>query len=1612
MRLANLKRQWRRIVGLVIAVAVAGSTFAPAYAEEPISESPSDLIQARSIDLAGDYTDGTYEGTGIGHFAENPIQVNITIASNRITAINVIKQNETESKWNQAVTLIEAILGANSTDVDGVSGATDSCNGIKAAVNDALSKALNSETQVFDGGNGSKSSPYLIANAVQLQRFADKVNAGNNYEDKYIELSSDVSVSGEWNPIGTAKNNAFAGSFSGAGHEISGIAISSDLQYAGLFGYLGAGAAVSDIELSNTSITTATGAAVYAGAVAGYVDKGGIIRNCKLSGAASASAAGAKMSYTGGVAGALAEGSVVANCYVDVAVTAASGSSGAYAGGITGISNNKCVIINTASLGDVSTHTGSNSYSVAGGIAGTQSGTVYNVYSLGEASSAGSDPAKCLAGGISGMITANTAMINAYYNDLNTKGFMTSAAITGYITDNIGPVSQGNMQTEEFTEKLNNGLKKASIASGAAKISDAVKPNMGDLQSAISSVGSLNAWKFNGASVLSDKAFVDDTIDTSIFEKGKGTEEEPYIIKTEAQLRAFAKSLSDDVGYDGIHIALDGDIDVSSEQWTPIGLGRYDFRGIFDGKGHAVKGMFIGTKGSPYEESNSDSSNNSKMTTFYGFFGVVGKNGVIKNLGIEDASITVKRGSSVYAGLLAGLTDKGYIDSCHGTGYVYSETTHQKANAWAGGLIGQTVRGGVINSWTDSEVYCAAIGGLSEAGSFIGMTNRSVVANCFALGNTAGKASRENGNEGMPAVSSFIGVHGGKMANCYAAGNMKADSFSTYVGAVSGWSTGIARQFISYYNSEAIQNSNGTVNNPVVDVGFMVSAGVNDEGEPYDGTYHVGIVKKTSSELKSEAFAALLNSNHDAFPLDIVNGESSNTGEQNAMGLPGFMKLRSWQIVNGIVMPSGGQVSTTYKDMTPKFEPDSLAVADGVYQGRAKGPSGKYLYVEMTVASSRITKIRIMENGEGEALESVAPAVIDSVIATQNYAQAEADSAMVKTLKSAVASAAKKAANRDLTGYGPASPSIFAAGDGTKTNPFIINTSSQLKAFAESVNEDEHYEGKFIKLGSDISLAGINWVPVGGPGAYGFRGTFDGNQKVIKDMTIGSANLPEVYCKSVGLFANLEAAKIKNLGIEKAVIYHKYMGDSISYAGLLAGYAIENAGNGSYIDFCYVKGGEIYSQSAKQNDSGGLLGTSNFGTIANCYTDVVINAKSRDGYSYAGGLVGLPNRSAIVNNYALGSITGAGNGTRVQIGGIAGMNAGVAVNNYASVSLFSGNTTVDIGGFAGRVSGIAYVEKAYYSKESAQKSGAADISPVKGVGTIVAGSNYGKGTVTALEGRTGVELKSEGFANLLNKNKNDGDLLKRTNAVLEGLGSKIAAEVILRDWSYSAADGGVVFADRVTKSSTGGPRKSGTQNNPAKDNKAAENTAVPSGDAAKALTDIGNHWAADAIGKAVDRKLFSGVSKTEFAPNNTMTRAMFVTVLGRLAGAEGVHTDAFKDVKNDSWYAGYVGWANSAGIINGISSNEFGANGEVSREQMAVMLYNFARVKGLSLSGGGDAGFSDGDRISSWAKEAVSVMNTAGVINGRDSGSFDPQGKATRAEAAAMLVRFMEKYKL
>ena len=165
------------------------------------------------------------------------------------------------------------------------------------------------------------------------------------------------------------------------------------------------------------------------------------------------------------------------------------------------------------------------------------------------------------------------------------------------------------------------------------------------------------------------------------------------------------------------------------------------------------------------------------------------------------------------------------------------------------------------------------------------------------------------------------------------------------------------------------------------------------------------------------------------------------------------------------------------------------------------------------------------------------------------------------------------------------------------------------------------------------------------------------------------------------------------------------------------------------------------------------------------------------------------------------------------------------------------------------------------------------------------------------------------------------------------------------------------------------------------------------------FTDVtSGSWYYDGVKYVCDNGLMNGTSANEFNPNANTTRSMIVTILARM---EGVNTSG-----GATWYAAGREWAMGAGISDGTNMT-----GKITREQLAAMLYRYVKLKGYDVSASADiSGYTDASSVSSWATDAMRWAVSAGLINGRTATTLAPQGNATRAEVASILMRFMQKY--
>lgn len=168
-------------------------------------------------------------------------------------------------------------------------------------------------------------------------------------------------------------------------------------------------------------------------------------------------------------------------------------------------------------------------------------------------------------------------------------------------------------------------------------------------------------------------------------------------------------------------------------------------------------------------------------------------------------------------------------------------------------------------------------------------------------------------------------------------------------------------------------------------------------------------------------------------------------------------------------------------------------------------------------------------------------------------------------------------------------------------------------------------------------------------------------------------------------------------------------------------------------------------------------------------------------------------------------------------------------------------------------------------------------------------------------------------------------------------------------------------------------------------------------------------WYYEAVSYVATEGLMNGVSATQFNPNGTASRAQIVTILWRLAGEPSALTGAFTDVPAGEYYSTAVAWASRQGIVTGVGNNRFEPNSNITREQLAVILYRYAQDAGYSTTASGSiTGYYDYARVNGYARTALQWAVGTGLITGTSSTTLSPQDTATRAQVATILMRFCE----
>ncbi|WP_235941190.1 S-layer homology domain-containing protein [Paenibacillus puerhi] len=180
------------------------------------------------------------------------------------------------------------------------------------------------------------------------------------------------------------------------------------------------------------------------------------------------------------------------------------------------------------------------------------------------------------------------------------------------------------------------------------------------------------------------------------------------------------------------------------------------------------------------------------------------------------------------------------------------------------------------------------------------------------------------------------------------------------------------------------------------------------------------------------------------------------------------------------------------------------------------------------------------------------------------------------------------------------------------------------------------------------------------------------------------------------------------------------------------------------------------------------------------------------------------------------------------------------------------------------------------------------------------------------------------------------------------------------------------------------------------------------------FTDLDGHWSQLEVERLASKRIVEGMSANSFSPDGTLTRAQFVMLLTRALGLDTAEVQAdFTDIASDAWYAGAVGAAMKAQLVEGFDDGGFRPDAVITREQLSVMVMRALKLTGSAVNPAPDPalldGFADRGSLAGWAQEAAAQAVEAGLMEGRESGEFAPQDTTTRAEGAVVLRRLLQK---
>lgn len=1448
----------------------------------------------------------------------------------------------------------------------------------------------------FDGGTGDSDNPYLISKHEQLAKLAELVNAGDTaYNEKYYKLTEDIDLSSYgslatslstdkgWIPIGYATGKPFKGHFDGDGHTITGLYINTTATYNafGLFGIIAAGGEVTNLGVINVSINGGG----YTGALAGQVL--GSVKGCYATGTVKG------VNNVGGLAGNVgpnATGSangIMANCYATTTVTGTN-----YVGGLVGYNN----------------------------------GLVEYCYATGAVN--GTEH----VGGLTGRHEYTSAVTRVRYCAALNSSVTTSNATTANVGRVSGSTGTGsNLYTNNYAF---SGLIEKGGSAGAWSSKTLTSKNGLDMAAASASNAAFwttgtnwatfpwgtNVWTIAdgklpglGAEVAVPLHLLSDGVIP--FDGGTGESDTPYLISKHEQLAALATLVNENNGsYNDKYYKLTADLDLSgygaafnsAKGWIPIGNSTATpFKGNFDGDGHVIKGLYIKT---------------TSVANHYPLSGLFGEiaGGSVDNLGVINVNIT---GGSNMGVITGSLTNSGVITRCYVEGTITGTGN-------VGGVVGNLASGTVTRCYATGTIIGGAtannIGGIAGlvAGNMSNCYTSCAVTTGNNLGGVAGNVSGSvsycyatGAITGTNNVGGVVGINSGNVTNCAALSVSVSGTNAASTGRVAGSSSGSLAKNYAFFD---LADRNG-----------MTTAWT---GKTHDG---IGGADMNVEDHMSASFWNAFGWSNSIWDikdnnLPILKEVGGPQSGDSLLSLSGRNLENTVITVTGTYSYTGLAIVPTYEvtfSGTPLIEgvDYTITLTNNINAGTATLTiNGKTNYTGVNKADFTIEKAEITISSvtlAAKAYDGTTDATVTGVVfdGLQNSETLEVNTDYTVT---AAFDGPNAGTDKTVTGQLTLSPTDKANNYNLADGSISLTdqTISQAELTVASITiAPKTYDGTLAATVTGVVFNGLqNGETLILDTDYAVTdAAFDsanaGDGKIVTGtLSLISTALSDNYsladtdlnipgqsigkATTVGIPQTYEVAK--NHADNYAFELNTLLPDvsPLTFGTLTYSPEIDLNTDGVLDDsaFSYVSGDTLIlpvleSDAAETATVKVSVQSENYKDF-----DVVIIVSVVD-KTYVTITADVPGGEYNGNPYAYKNLVVTGATEDIALAVIyVGIN-GTVYGPDSSAPTNAGNYRLTL---SVPPDHTAYIGRSVF-----------DFTITKKQVTVTADNK----TVKAGNSLPALTVSYTGF---LGADSKDNALSIQAVPQYAAKTSTAAAGKFSITFAVNAELNMVNGANYTLTHKTGTltvTSNSGSGSGSGSGSSSGSTVVIEDEDPPLAdimpFTDVEtDDWFYEDVAYVYENGLFAGTSDTTFSPLSAMTRGMMVTVLWRHAGSPTGDSAAFDDVPDGAWYASAVSWAAANGIVAGVGNNCFAPNAEITREQMAVMLYNYAIYIGAELPHNRSGEFADEAKIASWASTAVNAMYAAEIISGKGENNFDPQGKATRAEVAAVLHRFME----